>query len=89
MVVRREMGGNNAVVSVPVSDQERAKSFYVDTLGLELVRDDSSVPRMRWVQIVQPGDRLRTRVLRRRLGCGPVAAENPRERQYPGRRPGA
>jgi catechol 2,3-dioxygenase-like lactoylglutathione lyase family enzyme len=33
-----------AVVSVHVSDQERAKGFYVDSLGLELVRDDSSIP---------------------------------------------
>ncbi len=40
-----------AVVSVPVSDQERAKAFYVDTLGLELVRDDSSIPGMRWIQV--------------------------------------
>jgi catechol 2,3-dioxygenase-like lactoylglutathione lyase family enzyme len=40
-----------AVVSIPVSDQERAKRFYVDTLGLELVRDDTSVPGMRWIQV--------------------------------------
>jgi catechol 2,3-dioxygenase-like lactoylglutathione lyase family enzyme len=32
------------VASVPVSDQERAKEFYVDKLGFELVRDDDSVP---------------------------------------------
>lgn len=44
-----------AVVSVPVSDQERARSFYVDTLGMELVRDDSSVPGMRWIQVAPPG----------------------------------
>jgi catechol 2,3-dioxygenase-like lactoylglutathione lyase family enzyme len=44
-----------AVVSVPVSDQERAKSFYVDTLGMRLVRDDSSVPGMRWIQVAPPG----------------------------------
>lgn len=43
-----------AVVSVPVSDQERAKAFYVDTLGWDLVRDDDSVPGLRWVQ-VRPG----------------------------------
>jgi catechol 2,3-dioxygenase-like lactoylglutathione lyase family enzyme len=43
-----------AVVSVPVSDQERAKSFYVDSLGMKLVRDDSSVPGMRWVQVAPP-----------------------------------
>jgi catechol 2,3-dioxygenase-like lactoylglutathione lyase family enzyme len=39
------------VVSVPVSDQERAKAFYVDTLGLGLVRDDDSVPGLRWIQV--------------------------------------
>jgi catechol 2,3-dioxygenase-like lactoylglutathione lyase family enzyme len=44
-----------AVVSVPVSDQERAKRFYVDTLGFELVRDDTSVPGMRWIQVAPPG----------------------------------
>jgi len=44
-----------AVVSIPVSDQERAKRFYVDTLGLELVRDDTSVPGMRWIQVAPPG----------------------------------
>jgi len=39
------------VVSVPVSDQERAKAFYVDMLGFELQRDDDSVPGIRWVQV--------------------------------------
>jgi len=42
---------NVAVVSVPVSDQERAKSFYVETLGLKLMRDDTSVPGIRWIQV--------------------------------------
>jgi hypothetical protein len=36
------------VVSVPVSDQHRAKAFYVDQLGFELVREDDSVPGIRW-----------------------------------------
>jgi uncharacterized protein YndB with AHSA1/START domain/predicted enzyme related to lactoylglutathione lyase len=39
------------VVSVPVSDPERARRFYVDTLGFELMRDDESVPDMRWIQV--------------------------------------
>jgi catechol 2,3-dioxygenase-like lactoylglutathione lyase family enzyme len=43
-----------AVVSVPVSNQEKAKDFYVNTLGMELVRDDSSVPGMRWIQVAPP-----------------------------------
>lgn len=43
------------VVSVPVSDQERAKKFYVDELGLELIRDDDSVPGLHWLQVAPPG----------------------------------
>ena len=44
-----------AVVSVPVSDQERAKEFYVDALGFELQRDDTSVPGLRWLQVGPQG----------------------------------
>jgi len=43
------------VVSVPVSDQDRARAFYVDTLGFELVREDTSVPGIRWVQVAPEG----------------------------------
>jgi catechol 2,3-dioxygenase-like lactoylglutathione lyase family enzyme len=42
---------NVKVISVPVSDPERAKQFYVDKLGFELTRDDDSVPGIRWVQV--------------------------------------
>jgi catechol 2,3-dioxygenase-like lactoylglutathione lyase family enzyme len=45
---------NVAVVSVPVSDQERAKAFYVDTLGFELLAD-RSVPPLRWVRVAPKG----------------------------------
>jgi catechol 2,3-dioxygenase-like lactoylglutathione lyase family enzyme len=43
------------VVSIPVSDQDRAKKFYVDQLGFELVRDDASMPGMRWLQVRPTG----------------------------------
>jgi catechol 2,3-dioxygenase-like lactoylglutathione lyase family enzyme len=42
------------VVSVPVSDQDRAKKFYTSTLGLRLLLDDDSVPGIRWVQVGPP-----------------------------------
>jgi catechol 2,3-dioxygenase-like lactoylglutathione lyase family enzyme len=38
---------NVKVISVPVSDQERAKEFYVEKLGVELTRDDDSIPGIR------------------------------------------
>jgi predicted enzyme related to lactoylglutathione lyase len=44
-------------LSVPVSDPERARRFYVDTLGFELVRDDSSIPGMRWIEVRPRGGR--------------------------------
>ena len=43
------------VISVPVSDQERAKQFYVEKLGFELARDDDSVPGTRWIQVTPRG----------------------------------
>jgi predicted enzyme related to lactoylglutathione lyase len=41
--------------SIPVSNQDRAKSFYVDTLGFELLADAQMGPDMRWVQVAPKG----------------------------------
>jgi catechol 2,3-dioxygenase-like lactoylglutathione lyase family enzyme len=41
--------------SIPVSDQDRAKAFYVDALGFELVSDTAMGPDMRWVMVSPPG----------------------------------
>jgi catechol 2,3-dioxygenase-like lactoylglutathione lyase family enzyme len=43
------------VVSVPVSDQDRALAFYVGVLGFELLYDTPMGPDMRWVQIKPKG----------------------------------
>jgi catechol 2,3-dioxygenase-like lactoylglutathione lyase family enzyme len=43
------------VVSLPVSDQDRARDFYVDVLGFELLRDTEMQPGMRWVQVAPRG----------------------------------
>ncbi len=40
-----------AVVSVPVSDVDRAIGFYVDVLGFTLIEDEPMGPTMRWVQL--------------------------------------
>lgn len=39
------------LLSVPVTDQDRARDFYVDVLGFELLRDQEMGPAMRWVQV--------------------------------------
>jgi catechol 2,3-dioxygenase-like lactoylglutathione lyase family enzyme len=38
-------------VSVPVSDQDQAKEFYVDTLGFDLLVDDTWREGMRWSEV--------------------------------------
>jgi catechol 2,3-dioxygenase-like lactoylglutathione lyase family enzyme len=45
------------IVSVPVSDQEGARSFYRDILGFELIRDEPMGPEARWIQLAPPGCR--------------------------------
>jgi predicted enzyme related to lactoylglutathione lyase len=46
---------NVSVVSVPVSDPERAKQFYVKQLGFEVKREDKSIPGLHWVQVAPKG----------------------------------
>jgi catechol 2,3-dioxygenase-like lactoylglutathione lyase family enzyme len=41
--------------SLPVSDQDRSRDFYVNILGFELVDDTQMGPDMRWVQVAPPG----------------------------------
>lgn len=43
------------LLSVPVSDQDRAKSFYLDTLDFTLISDMELSPEMRWVLVAPPG----------------------------------
>lgn len=39
------------VVSVPVTDQDRAAAFYGRYLGFEVVADQQMGPEMRWLQL--------------------------------------
>lgn len=43
------------VVSIPVSDVDRAKAFYAETLGFTLTIDNPIGDGMRWVQLTPPG----------------------------------
>jgi catechol 2,3-dioxygenase-like lactoylglutathione lyase family enzyme len=46
---------NLEVISVPVSDQDRAKDFYVNQLGFAEQMDASFGDSMRWVMLRPPG----------------------------------
>ncbi|MGA2552022.1 MAG: VOC family protein [Burkholderiaceae bacterium] len=43
------------IISVPVSDQERAKLFYRDVLGFDLVREEPMGPGQKWIQLSPKG----------------------------------
>ena len=43
------------IVSVPVADQQRAKRFYLDVIGLDLVREEPMGPEMSWIQLAPKG----------------------------------
>ena len=43
------------IVSVPVTDQQRAKRFYQDIVGLDLVREEPMGPEMSWIQLAPKG----------------------------------
>lgn len=43
------------IVHVPVSDQDRAKDFYVDQLGLSVIADMQMGPHGRWLQVAPAG----------------------------------
>ena len=42
------------LLSVPVTDVDRARAFYTDVLGFTLVRD-AQMPGRRWVQVAPAG----------------------------------
>jgi predicted enzyme related to lactoylglutathione lyase len=44
-----------SVVSVPVSDQQRAKDFYLDQLGFSLIAEAAFGDELRWIQVGIPG----------------------------------
>lgn len=44
-----------ATVAIPVTDQERALAFYVDTLGFEKRLDAPFGPGNRWIEVAPPG----------------------------------
>jgi len=43
------------ILSVPVSDQERAKKFYRDILGFDLLREEAMGPDAKWIQLAPKG----------------------------------
>jgi catechol 2,3-dioxygenase-like lactoylglutathione lyase family enzyme len=43
------------ILSVPVADAQRAKTFYRDILDFDLVREDPMGPGQTWIQLAPPG----------------------------------
>jgi catechol 2,3-dioxygenase-like lactoylglutathione lyase family enzyme len=43
------------IVSIPVTDQDRAVAFYAGVLEFAVINDSPMGPDMRWVQLAPPG----------------------------------
>ncbi len=46
------------IISVPVSNQQRARDFYRDVLGFAVVREEPMGPGMIWIQLAPPGQKV-------------------------------
>lgn len=57
-------------VSIPVDDLTRARDFYRDVMGMEVVQDDRG-PYGRWVMMGMEGAETRVHLDRRGAGEGP------------------
>jgi catechol 2,3-dioxygenase-like lactoylglutathione lyase family enzyme len=44
-----------SVISIPVSDPDRAKAFYADTLGFDVLADEEFGADRRWIQLAPEG----------------------------------
>lgn len=42
-------------VGIPVTDQDRALAFYIDTLGFEIRMDGTFGEGFRWIEVAPPG----------------------------------
>ena len=45
---------NISFASINVTDLDRAKAFYADTIGFEVTTDSDAIPGMRWIML-RPG----------------------------------
>lgn len=56
---------------LPVRDQDRAKDFYVEKLGCEVVADASMLGDWRWIELKFPGTQTNLHFLRKRPDADP------------------
>ena len=63
------------LVQVPVSDVDRAKSFYVDQVGFVADHDHQVTDELRFVQLTPPGSGARSRSARASATCQPGSLE--------------
>jgi catechol 2,3-dioxygenase-like lactoylglutathione lyase family enzyme len=43
------------IVSIPVSDQDRALKFYTEKMGFKVATDQAFGPGQRWIELLIPG----------------------------------
>lgn len=48
-----------ALVSVPVTDQQRSRRFFVEQLGFDLLQDEPFQGEMRWIEVAPAASQTR------------------------------
>ena len=59
------------LIIVPVSDVDRARTFYADTLGWQVDHDRTVDENIRFVQVTPPGSHARSPSARGSARCRP------------------
>ena len=67
------MDWNLELVVIPVVDQDRAKAFYVDELGWNLIVDHRAGEDFRVVQVGPPGSGCAIALMRKEGDAGPLS----------------
>ena len=49
------------IVSIPVSDQDRALKFYTEKMGFKVATDQAFGPGQRWIELLIPGSDVNLR----------------------------
>ncbi len=46
------------IISIPVADPQKAKAFYMDVMGFDLIRESPMGPGMTWIQLAPKGSSI-------------------------------
>ena len=64
------------IVSIPVTDQDRAMKFYTEKMGFKVATDQAFGPDRRWIELLIPGSDVNLALSRPQATRAELAAFN-------------